>query len=324
MVDAVHLYRAAATAVYASGVSVIAAYADTLGGLITNPEDPEGQGIDEVEILWYSYNGPAATFETATTFPLQPGQSLKIPSIAVPLWVNSKTSGHKFSGVVFQVPPIYPPIPVPGDFPPAAPQSMAKIIPQYLYEQYQNDDDLQAFVRAYNEFMQVYLTWFNTIGLPIYTGPNINGELLDWVARGLYGLNRPTLSSGRNQDLGPYNTAMFNQIAYNDSRKIGPNDVTVTTDDVFKRIMTWRLYRGDGKVFNAIWLKRRIMRFLFGPNGTDPGVTNTYPVSVTFASSTEIDIILPANPMSKTLKEAIDTGAVELPFQYTYSVTIAA
>ena len=41
------------------------------------------------------------------------------------------------------------------------------------------------------------------------------------------------------------------------------------TDDVFKRILTWHFYKGDGKNFSVRWLKRRIWRFLQGANGTD-------------------------------------------------------
>jgi len=41
-------------------------------------------------------------------------------------------------------------------------------------------------------------------------------------------------------------------------------------DDIFKRILTWNLYKGDGNRFSMRWLKRRIARFLFGVNGIDP------------------------------------------------------
>jgi hypothetical protein len=87
--------------------------------------------------------------------------------------------------------------------------------------------------------------------------------------------------------------------------------------------MTWRLYRGDGKTFNLNWLKRRIVRFLNGPNGTDPVIDNTYAVSAFYATRFQVDIILPAVPNATILKQAIDSGAVELPFQLSYSVTIA-
>ena len=135
---------------------------------------------------------------------------------------------------------------------------------------------------------------------------------------------RPALSSGRNRDLGPYNTNMYNTLAYNQKKRVGAQNVTVTTDDLFKRIMTWRLYRGDGKVFNIQWLKRRIARFLTFPNGTSGNIDNTNNIHVTFGSGNQVNILLPAVPNATILKEAIDSGAVELPFQFTYSVTVAS
>jgi hypothetical protein len=177
---------------------------------------------------------------------------------------------------------------------------------------------------SYNSYAQQFVDWFNQINLPIYTSSLIAGTLLDWVADGLYGMLRPTLSSGLNQNLGPYNTALYNQLVWNGYKAIGADNVTVTSDDIFKRIMTWRLYRGDGQTFNPQWLKRRILRFLNGPNGTDPVIDNTYSVSVSYPSRFVIDIILPLTPNSVILQEAIQSGAVELPFQYTFNVSIAS
>ena len=42
------------------------------------------------------------------------------------------------------------------------PAYLAKAIPSYLYVQYNDDDDLQAFVQAYNELAQEIITWLNT------------------------------------------------------------------------------------------------------------------------------------------------------------------
>lgn len=231
----------------------------------------------------------------------------------------------------------------------------SQTIPSYLYVQYNDDDDLQAFVAAYNELAQEVISWFVNINLPIYTGPLIIRELLDWVAEGLYGIKRPTLPSGLNRDLGPLNTYMMNVLPPNGRRTISPSEVFATTDEIFKRIITWNFYKGDGRTFNVRWLKRRVMRFLTGVNGTDPGIADTYPISVTFGANHEVTIhILPgirtvtggAIPNVPTLnsvrpnqldtsftefdtfeyaqafKAAVDAGALQLPFQYTWNVVI--
>lgn len=325
MVDAVTPYPAVTTKIFAGGTPVIAIFGGVQGGRIINPFNPEDQGISTVEPLYYSFVEDAETAETSNTFPLQPGQWVDIPpGLDHHVSVNAATTGHRFSAYVLQKKPVFPPTPVPGTFPPLAPTSLAKTIPSYLYEQYADDDDLQAFVAAYNEEMQAYIDWFNQIGLPVYTGSLISGTLLDWVAEGLYGIKRPVLSSGLTDYIGPYNTAMFNQIVYNGLDTAGPTNVTVTNDDIFKRIMTWRLYRGDGKTFNLNWLKRRIVRFLNGPNGTDPIITNTYAVSAFYATRTQVDIVLPADPNASILKDAIDSGVLDLPFQLSFSVTISS
>jgi hypothetical protein len=322
MADPVKLYPAAASKVDIAGKSVIAVFAGAQGGRITNPFTPQDQGLDIVENLFYDFTGPAAAVETSTTFPLEPGQTLTLPAnMTTNVSVNAASAGHQFSAYIIQ--PVAQPTPLPSNFPPAGPTSLTKTIPMYLYEQYRDDDDLKAFVAAHNGLMQQYVDLFNQIQLPIYTNPLIQGALLDWVAAGLYGMTRPVLFSGRNNDLGPYNTAALNVLAFNETRKVGASNVTVTTDDIFKRIMTWRLYRGDGKTFNVTWLKRRIMRFLNGPNGTDPIIDNTYAVGVTFGPNRTINIVLPIHDFSGTLAQAIQSQAVELPFQYSFNVTLS-
>ena len=142
---------------------------------------------------------------------------------------------------------------------------------------------------------------------------------------------------------------------FNAYKIVGPSNVTVTTDDIFKRIITWNFYKGDGKVFNIRWLKRRIMRFLYGTNGSAPNIDQTYQVSVTFGVANQIDIQLisgvrrvtggaifdrfalnsmPFNavksaftpltplPNAAIFKEAMDSGVLQLPFQYEYIVSI--
>jgi hypothetical protein len=55
-----------------------------------------------------------------------------------------------------------------------------------------------------------------------------------------------------------------------------------------------------------------------------PNVDNTYNIDVTFTGS-QVNITLNDSATfteSTILKEAIDSGALELPFQFTYVVTV--
>ena len=80
-----------------------------------------------------------------------------------------------------------PPRPVPVIYPPigVVPTWLSKTIKSYLYFEYRGDEDCQAFVDAYNQLAQEFVDWFTGIDLPVYTGDQINGPLLDWVAAGL-------------------------------------------------------------------------------------------------------------------------------------------
>lgn len=352
----VSLYPAAATSVPFANTPIVAIFGPVLGGVITNPGAAADQGLDTAEVLWVDIVQDAAPGVSPTTFALQPGDSFALPAnLAGNVSVTAASAGHRFSGVLWQPQTQFPPTPQPGPWPPAGPTGLTKAIPAYLYEQYADDEDLQAFVRAYNGQAQGYVDWFNAIALPVYTGPLITGALLDWVAAGLYGLSRPALSSGRNRNLGPLNTYALNTLALNARHSVGPSDVAVTSDDVFKRILTWLLFKGDGKVFDVRWLKRRIMRFLLGANGANPNIDATYQVSVTFGVGNQVNITLVTGartitggailnrfalngaafnalastfvgtaplPNAAILKEAIDSGVLELPFQHDWVVTI--
>lgn len=235
------------------------------------------------------------------------------------------------------------------------PTWLTRTLPSYLYIQYNDDEDLQAFVASQNQLQQELLNWFIAIGLPIYTGPLIVGALLDWVALGLYGQSRPTLASGVNKNLGPFNTLTYNSLAYNAMDTIESADFFATTDDVFKRIITWNFYKGDGRQFSVRWLKRRVMRFLLGENGTDPGIDQTYQVSVGFGLDGQVDIrilnglrtvtggaIFNGHGFNTTtfnglttsfvqyvpleyapiFKAAVEAGVLQLPFQFDWIVTV--
>jgi hypothetical protein len=180
--------------------------------------------------------------------------------------VNAYTNGHRFTAIAIQ--PFTSFSPYIGSFPPIGPTTLQNTIPSYLYKEYDDDQDLQAFVYAYNQISQTYLDWFNSINLPIYTG--LSAPLLDWVAEGLYGLARPTLYSYNFLTSGTFGRILFGRYTYGKFDVLeNITNVTVTSDDIYKRIITWHFYKGDGKNVSAPWMKRRVARFLYGINGAD-------------------------------------------------------
>ena len=224
----------------------------------------------------------------------------------------------------------------------------------YLYFEYSDDDDLQAFIDAYNTLTQQYVNWFNYVILPDYTNQYIVGPLLDWVGEGLYGIARPVLPSGMVQQIGAYNTWAYNTEAYNGSKLIEPNTY-YTDDDVYKRVLTWHLFKADGKYFTIPWLKRRVLRFLLGANGVNVDVSNTQRISVTFGSDYAVTIrlvtvigsissgatyntmaynafyyneyhiatvTLPQFAFGPQLQAAVAAGVLELPFQFSWTVQL--
>lgn len=232
---------------------------------------------------------------------------------------------------------------------------LTEVIPSYLYWQYNDDSNLQAFVDAYNTLAQQYVNWFNVIGLPVYTGGLIAGSLLDWIGQGLYGMARPVLPALGSSMIGPFNTWAIDSLAFNTIKAIGPSEFYATTDDIYRRVLTWHLLKGDGKTFNIRWLKRRVMRFLTGVNGTNPNIDQTYQISISFGAGNQVNIIIlsgvrtvtggavlndfalntqpfntvnstfeqfPSLAMAPIFKSAVDNGVLELPFQFDWVVTI--
>lgn len=195
-------------------------------------------------------------------------------------------------------------------------------LPAYLYQQYQPDDDLQAFFTAYNTFSQQNLDRLNNLNLPIYTG--LSGDLLDWVAWGIYGQQRPSIGSPTQfSPVGVYNTLPYNISPYNQDYEIQTNGNYVVTDDIFKRILTWNFYKGDGFQFTNEWLKRRVKRFIYGTNGAPFPIDNTYQIGVSYNGNT-ITITVPNLTISAFFQACLQSGVLQLPFQYNYTVTISS
>jgi hypothetical protein len=324
-----------------------------LGGSIQNPATAR-------EPLFIDMTGaPAVPQETATCFPLLPGYTLPVPAnFTGTVSVTSASAGHSFAGMVLQAASVATrsgAFNAGLTFPPAGPVTLQNTVRSYLYAQYSDDDDLQAFVNAYNTLTQQYALWMSNINLAVYTSDNIQNSLLDWVAEGLYGMKRGALSTGHSKTVGPLNTYAFNTLVLNKLLTIPPSDYQMMSDDIFKRVLTWHLYKGDGKVFDIRWLKRRIMRFLTGEDGTAGETDETYPVSVSFGVGNQVTIslggnrrrmtrgamfgtflmnsvplndfestatVLPMPPNAPIFKAAVDCGVLELPFQFAFEVNI--
>jgi hypothetical protein len=202
------------------------------------------------------------------------------------------------------------------------------VIYAYPYQQYADDPNVAAFFTAYTAYAQGYLNYLNNLSLPVYTGGIIHGPLLDWVGAGIYGMIRPSLPIAGTRDRGAFNTFRFNPVGptsgvtFNGYVKGIPSGSIATTDDVYKRVLTWAFYKGDGMQFTITWLKRRIWRFLNGANGTAPPVTNTYSISVKFTSAYAATITIPTGTLGTTFQAAVNGGMLELPFKITWTVVL--
>jgi hypothetical protein len=204
------------------------------------------------------------------------------------------------------------------------PTTLGRVIPAYVFVQYNDDVNIQAYFAAFNALAQNYATWFQNLNLPIYTGGYIAGPLLDWVGQGIYGLKRPYVPNVANRMIGPFDTTPFNTIPFNALKWTSPGGVGLASDDLYRRMMTWRLYKGDGKNPGIHWLKRRTQRYLTGLNGVDPGVQQTYDISVQQdAPLQSVTITIPNGPVAAAFEYGIATGALEVPFQFAFKVNIA-
>lgn len=196
---------------------------------------------------------------------------------------------------------------------------LQNVIPSYLYQEYANDDDLQAFVDSFNAIAQGYLDWFLQNPLGLYTSAGITGALLDWVAAGVYGLYRPVLASQTSSETAGYDSQIYNTVPYDYLAYSSAGTAQNASDDIFKRTMTWVLYRGDGQYFSLQWLKNRVARFLHGANGSDANVLNFQP-SIT-ESNGLFSITDFGGANFTALQLCYQSGFIPFPFQFTPSFT---
>lgn len=210
-------------------------------------------------------------------------------------------------------------------WPAESPVTVLRTIPAYAYVQYQSDDNITAFFDAYNIYAQAYVDWFNALDLPIYTKAPVEGALLDWVARGLYGIGRPGLPvSEGSPSIGPVNTFTPNELPLNGFVAGNPDTYISVNDDFFRRILTWKLYRGDGDFASPVWIKRRINRFLNGVDGSDVTDNTTYEVSVVPTDVRKWTITVPNTTAGNIFKFGVEASVLTLPFQIEWTIDLAS
>ncbi|HDR9497032.1 TPA: hypothetical protein QDC06_000217 [Burkholderia cepacia] len=227
--------------------------------------------------------------------------------------------------------------------------TLENVIPAYLYVQYSDDADLQAFIASFNSLAQGYLDWFNSTPLGVYTSSSINGPLLDWIGQGIYGISRPVISTLTVATSGQVSTVPVNTSAINRHLIRRSGTVSIATDDIYKRVLTWHLYLGDGRQMSVQWLRRRVARFLYGENGADIpvdylprvgitrpslpaiGALNTTPVNA-YALNTHkaraqlgtraLQITIPNTQMGQIFQVLLREGYLAVPFQVNFSVVL--
>lgn len=234
-----------------------------------------------------------------------------------------------------------------------ASQPMQKVVPAYLYAQYSDDENLQAFIDAFNAIAQGYLNWYINTPLAVYTSDAIYGPLLDLVAANIYGLTRPIVSSLNVHESGFYGNDGYGfGSAYAMAEIVESGTAYVATDDVFKRVMTWTLWKGLQEIQVSIdWMKKRIARFLYGVNGSDAPVSDMQNISIVpsmylqmagYGESTDsygwgpaygegqqvqtrtidLTITLPNIPMAKIFAALLDQGYLPMPTQVNWTVDV--
>lgn len=228
------------------------------------------------------------------------------------------------------------------------------IIKSYPYTQYNDDENIAAFFSAYNKIAEDIYEWMKNANLPVFSGGYNAGDQLKWIARGVYGVKPPILVSGKQQVYGPFNSTSFNQLSFNARDVVNKSEQVVASDDIFKRVMTWNFYKGDGFDFTIPWLKRRIMRFIVGDDGVDITNDEHWSISVLFSSdgasisivkgyrkltessvfnaqvfnsrafNQKTSVLIKSNEyeFASLFKQAFDSGLLHMPFYQPVSVTI--
>ena len=197
------------------------------------------------------------------------------------------------------------------------------ILPAYAYQQYAWSQDIQAFFGSLNTILQGYLTWFYETPLAVYTAPAISGPLLDWTATGIYGVARPVIGTTVTATYGILGTNTLGLHTFGVlSVSLSGTSATVN-DDIYKRVLTWILYRGDGLRFSIPWLLRRVERFLGGVNGANVPLDLATRPTVTVSGGAFSITVPTANPASLIFQQLVQQNLLPLPMPYTFTITVA-
>jgi hypothetical protein len=210
---------------------------------------------------------------------------------------------------------------------PVWPTPLTEILKAYPYVQYQDDPNIVAFFSAYNIIAQSYLDWFNETPLALYTNPNVNGQLLDWIGQGIYGIPRPVFSTlAKHIIVANIDGIPLDTMEIDGSSFFETGTAVTANDDFYKRVITWLTYICDGRMTNANVIRKRVARFLYGVNGTDITATQAQAVSVAVVTSPSLSyaITVPssANPASTYFQDAFNSGTLSFPFQLSATVSI--
>lgn len=228
---------------------------------------------------------------------------------------------------------------------------ISELPPSYLYSQYRDDANMQAFRDSYNDLVLTYLQWFNDNPLAVYSQSTISGSLLDWVGRSIYQISRPVLSTTSTIFRDSLISLPLIARPLPDSVVYQTGGSQLVSDDVYKRMLTWILYRGDGVNSSLSWLRRRVARFLYGSNGancdpsdylsvyikytpvtthsllvgsTNSGMTNSSPTNALYSSTISqggnTTIAVPPTGMGPTFQKLFQEGVLPVPFQSNISV----
>ncbi len=198
---------------------------------------------------------------------------------------------------------------------------------------------------------QGYHDWYQNTPLGIWTNPNISGPLLDWIANGIYGVSRPFVGTASTvQKSSAINRLPINTAAINSNKIVRSGTSTIVTDAVYKRLLNYLMYLGDGKQLTIPWAKRRMARFIYGVNGTDVPIEMMQQISIvpkTFSvlagynsapynsqpyntarfvnnPSLFLNILLPNVAMSQIFIQLLQNGSAPAPIQINYTIGIAS
>jgi len=201
--------------------------------------------------------------------------------------------------------------------------------PSYLYGEYADDTNLQATRQAYNQEANGLFQWLQTVPIADYRNNPISSTLLDFVAEGLYNMQRKVLVAATRSNIkGAFADVAMGDAAFADGEYSEATATVITlNDDQFRRAITWNIYSGDGWIFSTPWLRRRIARFMFGTNGNDVSqVGDQQYISIQWTALRTATIYITA-PSADTviagvLQTGLTSGYLQSPIGYLFNIIL--